>query len=715
MKQVVQDLRSGKPELMDVPVPVPAAGQVLVRTAASVVSAGTERMLVELAGKSMLGKAVARPDLVRKTLEKARREGPWAAMEAVRSRLKQPVPLGYSSAGVVEQVGAGVQGVHGGDRVACAGGGHAVHAEYAVVPKNLLAPLPDEVDFESGAFATLGAIALHGYRSTGSQLGEHVAVIGLGLLGQLAAQIVQAAGGLAFGVDLDPGRVALTKELGAEATLRDQAGEAGMALTGGQGFDAVLICAHTEDNDPLVLAGELARDRARVVLIGVVGMQVPRAQYYEKELDLLVSRSYGPGRYDPRYEEQGHDYPIGYVRWTEQRNIAAFLRLLEQRRVQVEPLITHRYEIAEAEAAYATLLEAQDPAPLGVLLTYDGSPALERRLPLRTGQRRKDTMVRLGALGAGNYAQQVTFPILKRLRQVELVGLATAGGLSSAHAGRRFGFGYAGSEAASLIQDEQINTVAVLTPHHLHASLTTDALQAGKHVFCEKPLSIDLKGLDAVMEALEIAAGLLTVGFNRRFAPLARRMKEFLSAAGEPLSVHYRVNAGALPADHWQHDPQIGGGRLIGEGCHFIDFLTYLIGALPTQVHARGLPDAPRYADDNVMVTLRYADGSLGTLQYVASGDQAYSKERVEAFGGGRVAVLDDFRRLELVSGGRKRVNRSWLRQDKGHRGLWKAFSHAIRHGGEPPIPYRELQSVTRATIEAVHSLQSGEAIDLGG
>lgn len=700
---------------MDVPVPVPAAGQVLVRTAASVVSAGTERMLVELAGKSMLGKAVARPDLVRKTLDKARREGPWAAMEAVRSRLNQPVPLGYSSAGVVEQVGAGVQGVHGGDRVACAGGGHAVHAEYAVVPSNLLAPLPDEVDFESGAFATLGAIALHGYRSTGSQLGEHVAVIGLGLLGQLAVQIVQAAGGQAFGVDLDPDRVALARDLGAQAALRNEAGEAGMAQTGGQGFDAVLICAHAADNDPLELAAELARDRARVVLIGVVDMQVPRAQYYEKELDLVVSRSYGPGRYDPRYEEQGHDYPIGYVRWTEQRNITAFLRLLQAGQVQVKPLITHRYQIAEAEAAYAALLEAQDPAPLGVLLTYDGSPPPEPRLPLRTGPRRKDAVVRLGALGAGNYAQQVTFPILKRLRQVELVGLATASGLSSAHAGRRFGFGYADSEAASLIQDEQINTVAVLTPHHLHAELTREALLAGKHVFCEKPLSIDLKGLDGVMEALEKTAGLLTVGFNRRFAPMARRMREFMAAAGEPLSVHYRVNAGALPADHWQHDPDIGGGRLIGEGCHFLDFLTYLIGALPTQVVTRGLPDAPRYADDNVTVTLRYADGSLGTLQYVAAGDAAYSKERVEAFGGGRVAVLDDFRRLELVSGGRKRVSRSWLRQDKGHRALWEAFSDAIRHGGEPPIPYRELQSVTRATIEAVHSLRSGEAINLGG
>lgn len=713
MKQVVQDLRSGKPEVLEVPVPSPAAGQVLVRTVASVVSAGTERALVELAGKSMLGKAMARPDLVRRTLDKARQEGPLAAVEAVRSRLDQPVALGYSSAGVVEAVGEGVRGVRGGDRVACAGGGHAVHAEYAVVPENLLAVLPDQVDMESGAFGTLGAIALHGFRLAAPQLGERVAVIGLGLLGQLAMQVARAAGCTAFGVDLDARRVALAEELGGESALRDQAVERGRALTDGQGFDAVLVCAHTQDDDPLMLAAELARDRAKVVLIGVVGMQLPRTQYYEKELELVVSRSYGPGRYDPSYEEHGQDYPIGYVRWTEKRNIESFVGLMAEQQVAVRPLISQRYPIDQAEAAYEALLREGGERPLGVVLTYEDPAPVVQQLPLRTGERRQDAWVKLGALGAGNYARRVAFPILRKLRQVELVGLTTASGLSGAHAGRRFGFGYAGTDAASLIHDDQINTVAVLTQHHLHAEMTAEALLAGKHVFCEKPLAINRAELDTVFEALEKSAGTLTVGFNRRFAPMAQRLKAFMALANQPLSVHYRVNAGPLPADHWVHDPEIGGGRLIGEGCHFVDFLVWMIGSAPSQIRAGGLPDTPRYPGDNVHISLTFPDGSIGTVHYMSAGDQAYSKERVEAFGGGRVAVLDDFRKLELVVAGRKRVSRSWLRQDKGHRGLWKAFAKAIREGGEPPIPYGELRAVSRAIIDASEALRTGRAIEL--
>ncbi len=713
MKQVVQDLRSGKPEVLDVPVPRPTKGQVLVRTVASVVSAGTERALVELAGKSMLGKAVARPDLVRRTLDKARQEGPLAAVEAVRSRLNQPVPLGYSSAGVVEAVGEGVQGVRGGDRVACAGGGHAVHAEYAIVPENLLAQLPDRVDMEHGAFGTLGAIALHGFRLAEPQLGERVAVIGLGLVGQLAMQVGRAAGCTAFGVDLDAERVALAEQLGGTGALRDQALDRGRTLTDGQGFDVVLICAHTQDNDPLMLAAELARDRAKVVLIGVVGGELPRTPYYEKELELVVSRSYGPGRYDPNYEEHGLDYPIGYVRWTEKRNIEAFVRLLAEQQVAVGPLISQRYPIDQAVAAYAALLSDGGKRPLGVLLTYPDPAPVARQLPIRTGQRRQDAVVKLGAVGAGNYARRVAFPILRRLRPVELVGLASASGLSSAHAGRRYGFGYAGTDASSVIHDGQINTVAVLTRHQLHAELTAEALLAGKHVFCEKPLAIKHAEVDTVFEALEKSAGLLTVGFNRRFAPMAQRMQAFMALAGAPLSVHYRVNAGALPADHWLHDPDIGGGRLIGEGCHFVDFLVWMIGELPSQISARGLPDTSHYPSDNVHLRLSFPNGSIGSVHYVSAGDGAYSKERVEAFGGGRVAVLDNFRRLELVVGGRKRISRGWLRQDKGHRRLWEAFSDAIQQGGEPPIPYADLRAVSRAVIYASESLRTGQAIDL--
>lgn len=713
MKQVVQDLRSRRPTVLEVPAPHPDTGTALIRTAASLVSAGTERALAEFSGKGMLGKARARPDLVRQTLEKVRQEGIVSGLRTVQRRLDQPVPLGYSSAGWVEAVGAGVTSVRAGDRVACAGGGQAVHAEYAVVPENLMARLPEGVDFESGAFATLGAIALHGFRLSQAQLGGRVAVIGLGVLGQLAMQIARAAGCNPFGVDVDPGRVDLANELGGRAASRTEAVETGQAFSAGIGFDVVLVCAHTEDSDPLELAGQLARDRARVVVIGAVGMQVPRKLYYDKELELTVSRSYGPGRYDPQYEEGGIDYPIGYVRWTEHRNIEAFVELLDQGQVQVKPLISHRFPVEQAEQAYELILGHSEQPSLGVLLTYPDAAPIGRRMTISQRSPRKDAPVRLGALGAGNFASTVSLPILKKLRAVELVGLASGRGLSGAEAARRNGFGYVSTESARLLADEGINTIAVFTRHHLHATQTAEALRAGKHVFCEKPLAIDAPGLEQVLDALQTAPGLLTVGYNRRFAPLALEMKRFLAQVGEPLSVHYRVNAGGLPLDHWIHDPAQGGGRLIGEVCHFIDFLIFLVGALPASLRAEGLPNASRYADDNLQLTLTFPDGSLGSIHYLASGDRAYPKERVEAFGGGRVAVLEDFRRLELASGGRRRVQRSWLRQDKGHRAIWEAFVAAIQAGGPAPIPYEQLAAVTQATFRARDALASRAAVDL--
>ncbi len=712
MKQVVQDLRSKRPKVLEVPVPLPDPGTVLIRTRASLVSAGTERALAEFAAKGPVGKARARPDLVGQTLEKARQEGVLNAVAAVQRRLDQPVPLGYSSAGWVEAVGAGVNSVRSGERVACAGGG-AVHAEYAVVPENLTARLPEGVDFEAGAFATLGAVALHGFRLAELGLSDRVAVIGLGLLGQLAMQIARASGCLPLGIDLDSARVDLANRLGSRAAIRGEALETGAALSGGIGFDAVLVCAHTHDSDPLDLAGQLARDRGRVVVIGAVGMQVPRKLYYDKELQLTVSRSYGPGRYDPSYEEGGVDYPIGYVRWTERRNIQAFLELLDQGKVQVAPLVSHRFPVEEAEQAYEIILGATEDSSLGVLITYPGVGPIERRIALAHPPGEREAVVRLGALGAGNFGRSVCFPILKRMRDVELVGLASGRGLSGTQAARQYGFQYVTTAPGEVLDDELINTVAVLTRHHLHAGQVVQALQAGKHVFCEKPLAIDEHGLAEELQALERAPGLLTVGFNRRFAPLGLQMRSFIAQAGEPLSIHYRVNAGFLPLTHWVQDPAQGGGRIVGEVCHFIDFLIFLAGGLPMSLLASGLPNSGRYADDNLHLSLAFPDGSLASIEYLSGGDRAYSKERVEAFGGGRVAVLEDFRRLELVSGGRRRVKRSWLRQDKGHRAIWEAFVTAIRTGGPPPIPYEQLAATTRASFAAVEALRSGEKVDL--
>ncbi len=715
MKQVVQDMRTGETALLDVPVPQPGPGQALVRTAISLVSAGTERMLVEFAARGMVGKARARPDLVRQTLEKARREGVLTTLEAVRNRLDQPMPLGYASAGTVVALGEGMAGFHVGQRVACAGGGYAVHAEYAVVPKNLLAPLPERVDFEAGAFATLGAIALHGFRLAQLQVGERVAVIGLGLLGQLASSIANAAGCQVFGTDPDPARVDLARRMGAQAVARGEAEAAGAAFTGGIGFDAVLICADTPTSDPVELAGTLARDRARVVALGAVGLNVPRKLYYEKELSLLVSRSYGPGRYDPAYEQGGRDYPIGYVRWTEGRNLSAFLDLLAQDRLAVTPLITHRFPIERAPEAYALIKDRREPF-LAVLLTY---PQREQaappppRLTLHAPPITADAPVRLGVLGAGNFARAVLLPALSQVKGVERVGLVTASGISAAHAARRHGFRYAAADEDQILADENINTVAVLTRHHLHARQTVAALQAGKHVFCEKPLALSRQDLERVAEALSGSGRMLMVGFNRRFAPLARHMKAALEGVSGPLAVQYRVNAGPLPADHWLHDPEQGGGRLLGEACHFIDFIAFLVGAPPVRVAATALHEAGRYSEDDVLITLTFPNGSVGTLAYLSQGDRSFPKERVEVFGGGRVAVLDDFRSLEVVSGGRRRRWRSWLRQDKGHRAEWEAFAAAIASGGPPPIAYDHLFGVSLATLAAREALRRDEPVEV--
>lgn len=722
MKQVVQEIRSGETTVVEVPVPKPGKGMALVKTRASLVSVGTERAVLAFAERSLLGKARERPDLVRQVLEKARREGLLNTFEAVRNRLDQPLALGYASAGVVLELGEGLGGFHVGDRVACGGGGYAVHADYAVVPKHLMAPLPEHVSYEEGTFATLGAIALHGFRLAEPQVGDRVAVIGLGVLGMLAVGIAQAAGCRVFGVDVDVRRVETARNLGAEAAERERAEDAGDAFSEGLGYDIVLVCADTPSDDPIDLAGELARDRGHVIALGAVGMQVPRRTYYQKELTFRVSRSYGPGRYDASYEEKGRDYPLGYVRWTEGRNLQAVVELIAQGKLDVETLISHRFPIDRATDAYDLIRSAGEPF-LGVVLTYPdgGAPieAMQRKVVFKEGAKAHAEGVRLGALGAGNFAANVLYPLLKHIRGVELVGVTSAAGTSAASAGKRFGFRYAATDASQLLEDESVNTIAVLTRHHLHAKQVLEALGAGKHVFCEKPLALNREELAQISQRLTESDQLLCVGFNRRFAPLAQRMQAFFAGGEEPLAMHYRVNAGVLPDDHWLHDPAQGGGRIVGEACHFIDFLTFLTGSLPVRVFAQSLPEDQRYHADNVLLRIEFQDGSLGSIAYLANGDRSYPKERVEAFGGGRTAVLDDFRRLECARGGRRRTKRAWLRQDKGHKGIWQAFVASVQGAGPIPVPYDDLVAVTLASFAAVESLQAGkpvlvEPLDIG-
>lgn len=712
MKQVLQNMRTGKTGVVEVPVPGPRPGTALVQTAASLVSAGTERMLVEFAEKSLVGKARSRPDLVRQVLDKARREGLLTSLTAAFNRLDQPLALGYSSSGTIVALGGGMEGFKVGERVACAGGGFAVHAEYGVIPRNLLVSLPNGVDFESAAFTTLGAIALHGFRLSKAQVGERVAVIGLGLLGLLTVQIAEAAGCRVFGVDINAERVVLAKRFGAEAVLRDWALEAAAAFSAGRGADAVIICADTPSADPVELAGAIARDRARVVATGAVGLAVPRKPYYEKELSLVNSRSYGPGRYDQVYEETGRDYPIGYVRWTEGRNLEAVAELLAEGKLDVKPLITHRFPIEKAATAYALITGRKKETFLGVLLTYPETPKEPEvtKVPLAIVHERGST-VRLGVLGAGNFANAVLLPAIQKHKEIDRVGIASVGGLHAQHAGRKFGFGYAASDEQDVLNDPNVNTIAILTRHDTHAGLAVQALKAGKHVFVEKPVATTEEALKNVQSALKKAPGLLTVGFNRRFAPLAGQLKEFLASRNEPLYMHYRINAGYIPLNHWTQDPAQGGGRIIGEGCHFIDFLTFLADAAPVSVTAHGLPDGGRYREDNISLTFSFPDGSIGVVDYLANGDRSFPKERIEVFCDGRVAVLDDFRTLEQVRNGRHKFVRSVLRQDKGHSGEWQAFVTAIREGGEPPIPYDQLIGVAKATFAAVASLRSGRIV----
>lgn len=719
MKQVFQDARSAEISILDVPAPKLLAGCVLVRTAASLVSAGTERASSEFASKNLLQKARMRPDLVREVLSKISRDGLAATVSAVRSRLEQPSALGYSSAGTVVSVGEGVVDISPGDRVACAGAGRAVHAEFACVPRLLVARIPSaEVTFEEAAFTTLGAVALHGMRNAESRLGDVVAVIGLGLLGQLTVQILKAAGCCVLGMDISAERSGLALRVGADAVSSSSSGFLDLCLqrSAGHGVDSVLIAAQTASNDPVNLAGAVARNRAVVVAVGTVAMDIPRRSFYEKELDFRVSRSYGPGRYDSAYEQKGIDYPIGYVRWTETRNMEAFLKLVADRKLNLHPLITHRFPIAQAPSAYEVITGKTSETSLGVLISYPEDADTSLRINLAASNRpvASPSSIRIGLIGAGSFATSTLLPVIKGAGGVEMVVASAASGSHARHAAEKFGFRSCTTSEQEIFDSPAINTVVIATRHHLHAGQVISALRSGKHVFCEKPLCLNEAELTEIVTAHQdpvAARPILMVGFNRRFAPLAVRMKNFVQQAGEPLALHYRVNAGFLPADHWLNDPVQGGGRILGEVCHVVDFLSFLTSSVPVEVETRSLPNPGRYSNDNIVCSLRFADGSQGTISYLASGDKSYSKERVEVFGGGSVAVLDDFRRLELVRGGTKRISRSLLRQDKGHRGEWNAFVTAIQTSAESPIRFHEIVSTMLATFALEDSRCLGQPV----
>ena len=709
MKQVVQSYRTGELKVAEVPAPRAGGGTLLVATRASLISSGTEKQLMDLAKASLAGKAMARPDLVRRVVRNVQRDGLRPTIEKVLAKLDTPIPLGYSIAGTVIEIGRGVTGYAVGDRVACAGAALANHAEINTVPKNLTVPIPANVDDEDASFVTLGAIALQGVRLAAPTLGESIIVTGLGLIGLITVQLLKANGCQVLGFDPNPARAELARRLGADIAISSGLAEGVAAFTGGVGADAVVITATSKSSEPVNQAAEISRMKGRIVVVGLVGMTIDREPFYKRELELKLSLSYGPGRHDPAYEIGGHDYPLAYVRWTEQRNMEAFLGLVAAGKVTPKALVTHRFAIGDAEQAYG-LMERGEPH-LAMLLTYadgTGADGIARKLASLRQAAPVGGDNRVAFIGLGNYAKGTLLPALMKAGGVRLTTVVTATGVSANHSADNYKFAAAATDPAAVMGDAGTDTVFVATRHDTHASLAAEALAAGKHVFCEKPLAMDEAGLDAVMAAARGTTAILTVGFNRRFAPLMVRAKAALAPRAGPLVMLYRISAGTIPADSWIQREE-GGGRIIGEVCHFVDALTFLSGSLPVEaqaITARGHADA-------VSILLRFADGSTGTIVYSSLGEPSLPKEYVEVFAAGRVVQLDDFTRLTVTSSGKSRTTKA--AQDKGQRGLVAAFLAATRGEAPAPIPLDELVAVTDATFAIEAALQTGGALPVGG
>ncbi|MGI5347199.1 bi-domain-containing oxidoreductase [Streptomyces sp. CA-250714] len=724
MKQVVQNYKSGELSLLDVPVPGCKPGGVLVRSAYSLISTGTELMKVSEAGMSMVGKARSRPDQVAKVMQSVATNGVPATYRKVMGKLDSYTPLGYSLCGVVEQVGTGIDDVAVGDLVACAGNEHALHAELNWVPKNLYARVPDGLAPRHAAFGTVGSIALQGVRRGEPQLGEVALVIGLGLIGQLVVQLLAASGVRVVGVDPDPVRCELAERLGAAACgdPASAAVEAAVAeLTGGLGVDQVFLSAGGGSNQPVELAARLSRDRGRVVDIGKCRLDLPWNAYYEKELDVRFSRSYGPGRYDPEYELEGRDYPIGYVRWTERRNLACFLDLVARGRVDVEPLVSHVADFDDAVETYQRLKDGELKA-VAVLFRYPEHtaeavatavtvPAVNvKRSPTRAAK----TPVRLAFVGAGNYATSMLLPHLAQRDSVELSTVVTTTALSAANAQRKFGFAEATTDLDAVLDDKSIDAVFVVTRHSSHAELTRRALLAGKTVFVEKPLALTEDELDSVLAAVEESGNdRLQVGFNRRFAPLLREAGKRFGTRTGPANLRYLVNAGRLQQGSWYLQQGTEGSRFAGEGGHFIDTASWLLGADPVSVYA-----VATSGNEDLQVVLRYPDGSTATISYVTTGAPGFPKETLDLIADGRVLRLDDFVRASVFSDGTVGSKR-WVSsrlpkaRDKGQNAELAAFIKAVRTGGPMPIPLESLVATTAATLAVRAGLASGAPVTL--
>lgn len=724
MWKLTQKLKDGVLRVLEVPMPNIEAGTLLVRNHFSLISAGTEGSTVKTARSSLIEKAKERPQQVKQVIDTLRTQGITQTYRAVMKKLDAYSSIGYSCAGEVIEIASDVTGIKVGDRVACAGLA-ACHAEIVSVPAQLCVRLEMDADLRQAAYNTLGSIAFQGVRQADLRIGESCAVIGLGLLGQITALILRAGGIRVAGIDIDPEMVEIAGRRCVDLSLqREDPGivDKIMRFTGGLGCDAIIITAATDSLDPINFAGSIARKRGTVVVVGNVPTGFDREpHYYKKELQLKMSCSYGPGRYDPLYEGKGIDYPPAYVRWTENRNMAAFQELLYTKKIDVGFLTTHVFPLEKAPEAYDLLLKKTEPY-IGILIEYDVSKELATasvagKVPLREiSANRKPLPVGIGFIGAGSYAQSSLLPNIPTGADIERVGVMTATGAGSRSVGERFGFGFCTTSAKEILDNDRINTVFIASRHDSHGAYVLQSIAAGKHVFVEKPLCCTEKELSDIAEAYRNARTpddsrpLLMVGFNRRFSPLSLLLREKMAAG--PMAMAYRVNAGAVPMDSWVQDPACG-GRIVGEVCHFIDYLTWLNGSVPVAVHAASLAPSSG-VPDTVTLNLTFANGSIGTVAYFANGDKSLPKERIEVFGSGVSAVVDDFRSLVVHGKGRKTEKRL-LSQDKGQKELVRRFIESVRAGGNEPIPFHEIYRVTLATFKALESLRSGERISFSG
>lgn len=706
MKQIVQNLNNGDTILEEVPAPLVKSGQVLIQTTRSLVSLGTERMLVEFGKANLFHKAKQQPDKVKDVVNKVKTDGLMPTINAVFNKLGQPLALGYCNVGRVIAVGQGVEEFIIGDRVASNGN----HAEYVSVPTNLAVKIPDNVSDDEAAFTVIGSIGLQGIRLANPTFGECIVVVGLGLIGLITAQLLRANGCKVIGFDFDPTKVSLAKSFGIDAVNpsegTDQVAYV-LNATGSIGADAVIITASNKSNEIIAQSAKMSRKRGRVILIGVVGLDISRADFYEKELTFQVSCSYGPGRYDESYEQKGLDYPIGFVRWTEKRNFEAVLQSISNKSVKVVPLISERVSLLDYNLIYSDMSNSRSIASIIEYPEKTSQP--QRSISITTNQITKSNGI-VGIIGAGNFTSAMILPCLKKTT-ASLKYIASSGGLSSTTLAKKFGIAYSTTDNSAILTDDEVDLVIITTRHNFHASMVINALKAGKHVFVEKPLALSLKELDQIIDAYQFARKTVTVGFNRRFAPLAIQMKKVLGSTNIPMNIVATMNAGFIPANSWVHDMQVGGGRIVGEACHFIDLISFLSGSKVKAVCMNAMGVSPQENTDNATLLLKYENGTNAVINYFANGSKAYSKERIEVFHQERTLILDNWRRLKGF--GFKNLSSASSSQDKGHQNQFNKLIESIQSGGNPIISMDELVNTTKASIAAIESLKTGGWIDL--